>query len=64
MKTCLLSFLLVLAAAASTARAQAPSGAAAATLTNASVVKLVRAGFREKTLRMSLTIPNAGKIMM
>ena len=56
MKTCLLSFLLVFAAASATARGQVPGGAAAATLTNASVVKLVRAGFREKTL---ITIINA-----
>src|SRR5215218_1530655 len=50
MKTCLLSFVLVFVAAASTARAQGQGPAAAATLTNASVVKLVRAGFREKTV--------------
>ncbi|MFL6254393.1 MAG: hypothetical protein ACJ74T_05190 [Pyrinomonadaceae bacterium] len=50
MKTCLLSFVLVFVAAASTARAQGPSQAATTTLTNASVVKLVRAGFREKTV--------------
>src|SRR5215210_8102817 len=50
MKTCLLSFVLVFVAAASTARAQGPSPAATTTLTNASVVKLVRAGFREKTV--------------
>jgi hypothetical protein len=49
MKTCLLSFVLVFVAAASTARAQG-SSPAATTLTNASVVKLVRAGFREKTV--------------
>jgi hypothetical protein len=48
MKTCLLSFVLVFVAAASTAQAQGP--AAPTTLTNASVVKLVRAGFREKTV--------------
>ena len=48
MKTCLLSLVLVFAAA--TARAQGPSPAAPTTLTNASVVKLVRAGFREKTV--------------
>lgn len=50
MKTCLLSFVLVFVAAAATARAQGPSPAATTTLTNASVVKLVRAGFREKTV--------------
>ncbi|MDT5272503.1 MAG: hypothetical protein QOH49_4689 [Acidobacteriota bacterium] len=50
MKTCLLSFVLVFVAAASTARAQGPSPAGSTTLTNASVVKLVRAGFREKTV--------------
>jgi hypothetical protein len=49
MKTCLLSFVLAFAAAA-TARAQAQTPAAPTTLTNASVVKLVRAGFKEKTL--------------
>lgn len=49
MKTCLLSFVLVFVAAAVTARAQGPSPATT-TLTNASVVKLVRAGFKEKTL--------------
>lgn len=54
MKTCLLSFVLVFVAAAVTARAQGP--ASATTLTNASVVKLVRAGFKEKTL---ITIINA-----
>ena len=48
MKTRLLSLLLVFVAAAATASAQSP--AASTTLTNASVVKLVRAGFREKTL--------------
>lgn len=53
MKTCLLSFVLVFVAAAATAQGQTP---AAATLTNASVVKLVRAGFKEKTL---ITIINA-----
>ncbi len=52
MKTCLLSFVLVFVAAASTAQAQGT----ATTLTNASVVKLVRAGFKEKTL---ITIINA-----
>jgi hypothetical protein len=50
MKTCLLSFVLLFVAAASTARAQGPSPAATTTLTNAAVVKLVRAGFREKTV--------------
>jgi hypothetical protein len=50
-KTCLLTLALVLVAA--TARAQTTGqngGAASMTLTNASVVKLVRAGFREKTV--------------
>jgi hypothetical protein len=56
MKTRLLSLLLVFVAAAATARAQGQSPAASTTLTNASVVKLVRAGFREKTL---ITIINA-----
>ena len=46
MKTRLLSFVLVFAAAAAAAQGQAVS----TTLTNASVVKLVRAGFREKTV--------------
>jgi len=50
MKTCLLSFVLVFVAAVSTARAQGPSPAAPTTLTNAAVVKLVRAGFKEKTV--------------
>ena len=50
MKTCLLSFVLVFVAAAPPARAQGQSPAASMTLTNASVVKLVRAGFREKTV--------------
>jgi hypothetical protein len=53
MKTRLMSFVLVfVAAAAVPARAQGPGqgGAASTTLTNASVVKLVRAGFREKTV--------------
>ncbi|HEX6185028.1 MAG TPA: hypothetical protein VFZ44_14170 [Pyrinomonadaceae bacterium] len=53
MKTCLLSLMLVfVAASAVPARAQAAGQGAAAstTLTNASVMKLVRAGFREKTL--------------
>ena len=50
LKTCLLSLALAFAAA-SAARAQAQNGGAASTtLTNASVVKLVRAGFREKTV--------------
>src|SRR5919107_272268 len=52
LKTCLLSLALVFAAVSATpARAQAQNGGAASmTLTNASVVKLVRAGFREKTV--------------
>jgi hypothetical protein len=50
MKTRLFCFALVFVAAAATARAQAPLPAAPATLTNASVVKLVRAGFKEKTV--------------
>jgi hypothetical protein len=50
MKTRLLAFLLVFVAAAATARAQAQGPSSATTLTNASVVKLVRAGFREKTV--------------
>jgi hypothetical protein len=53
MKTCLLCLLLVfVAASASPARAQGRGGVAASptTLTNASVLKLVRAGFKEKTL--------------
>ena len=50
MKTRLLSFVLVFVAAAATARAQAPSPTASTTLTNAAVVKLVRAGFKEKTV--------------
>lgn len=50
LKTCLLSLALAFAAASAThARAQ-NGGAATTTLTNASVVKLVRAGFREKTV--------------
>ena len=48
MKTRLLSFVLVFAAAAATAHAQGQG--ATNTLTNASVVKLVRAGFKEKTV--------------
>ncbi|MCA1618271.1 MAG: hypothetical protein LC795_02945 [Acidobacteria bacterium] len=52
MKTCLLGLLLVFVAASpSAARAQGRGVAASSTtLTNASVLKLVRAGFREKTL--------------
>src|SRR5215213_3931870 len=53
LKACLLSLALVIAAAsAAPARAQGQGGGGAAsmTLTNASVVKLVRAGFREKTV--------------
>src|SRR5215210_7939047 len=53
MKTCLMSLALAFVAAASApARAQGvnQSSASAATLTNSSVVKLVRAGFKEKTL--------------
>src|ERR1700754_427320 len=52
LKSCLLSLALVfVAASAVPARAQAQNGGAASTtLTNASVVKLVRAGFREKTV--------------
>jgi hypothetical protein len=53
MKTCLMSLALVfVAAAAAPARAQgvSQSPAASTTLTNASVVKLVRAGFKEKTV--------------
>jgi hypothetical protein len=53
MKTCLMSLALVfVAAAAVPARAQGvnQSSQSSATLSNASVVKLVRAGFREKTL--------------
>ncbi|MBV9924943.1 MAG: hypothetical protein JOZ96_08020 [Acidobacteria bacterium] len=51
MKTRLLSFVLVFVAAVSAARAQGQSQPAGSnTLTNASVVKLVRAGFREKTV--------------
>jgi hypothetical protein len=50
MKTRLLSFVLVFVAAAAAARAQGQSPAPTNTLTNASVVKLVRAGFREKTV--------------
>src|SRR5215213_2093891 len=53
MKTCLMSLALVcVAAAAAPARAQgvSQSPSASTTLTNASVVKLVRAGFKEKTV--------------
>ena len=50
MKTRLLSFVLVFVAAAAAARAQGQGRAATTTLTNASVVKLVRAGFKEKTV--------------
>ena len=50
MKSRLLSFVLVFVAAAATAQGQVPSPAATTTLTNAAVVKLVRAGFREKTV--------------
>jgi hypothetical protein len=49
MKTRLLSFVLVFAAAACAAQAQSQP-AASNTLTNASVLKLVRAGFKEKTV--------------
>jgi hypothetical protein len=49
MKTCLLSLVLVFAAAAVPARAQG-GRAGAESLTNASVVKLVRAGFKEKSV--------------
>src|SRR3954469_20194606 len=50
MKTCLLSLALVFVAALTVpARAQGP-GQSVGPLTNASVVKLVRAGFREKTV--------------
>ena len=50
MKIYLLSLVLVFVAASVPARAQAQGGTASTTLTNASVIKLVRAGFREKTL--------------
>lgn len=51
MKTCLLGLLLVfVAASAAPARAQGVAAASRTTLTNESVVKLVRAGFKEKTL--------------
>ena len=50
MKTCLLSLVLVLVVAAGAARAQGQGPSASMTLTNASVVKLVRAGFKEKTV--------------
>lgn len=49
MKTWLLSLALILITAAANVRAQ-NGGQSAAPLTNASVVKLVRAGFREKTV--------------
>ena len=49
MKTCLLSLVLVFVAAAVPARAQGGRGAREP-LTNASVVKLVRAGFKEKSV--------------
>src|SRR5687768_9602758 len=49
MKRCLLSLALVFGAA-SAARAQGQGPSASTTLTNASVIKLVRAGFREKTV--------------
>ncbi|MBV8859960.1 MAG: hypothetical protein JOZ02_23720 [Acidobacteria bacterium] len=49
MKTRLLSFVLVFVAAACAAQAQSQP-AASNTLTNASVLKLVRAGFKEKTV--------------
>src|SRR3954463_9576869 len=51
LKTCLLTLALIFVAA--TARAQTTGqngGATSMTLTNAAVVKLVRAGFREKTV--------------
>lgn len=51
LKTYLLSLVLVFAAASSApAQGQGGGGASSMTLTNASVVKLVRAGFREKTV--------------
>ena len=50
MKTRFFCLVLVFAAAAATAHAQGQGPAATNTLTNASVVKLVRAGFREKTV--------------
>ncbi len=52
MKTCLLCIVLVFVAAAVPARGQGANQQAAGstTLTNASVLKLVRAGFKEKTL--------------
>ena len=51
MKTCLMSLALVFVAAlAVPARAQSGGAQTVAPLTNASVVKLVRAGFREKTV--------------
>jgi hypothetical protein len=50
MKTCLLSFVLAFAAAAAGGRARAQTPAPPTTLTNSSVLKLVRAGFKERTL--------------
>lgn len=50
MKTCLLCLVLVFVAAAAQPRAQAQTPTSPTTLTNSSVVKLVRAGFKEKTL--------------
>jgi hypothetical protein len=52
LKTCLLTLALAFVAtpARSLTTGQGGGGAASMTLTNASVVKLVRAGFREKTL--------------
>ena len=49
MKTCLMSLVLALVFVAPS-RAQSAGQGASTTLTNASVVKLVRAGFREKTV--------------
>jgi hypothetical protein len=50
MKTFLISFTLAFVVASAPARAQGQGGASTTTLTNASVIKLVRAGFREKTV--------------
>src|SRR3954468_11969618 len=53
LKTCLMSLLLASAAfvfGGASARAQTGGAQSVAPLTNASVVKLVRAGFREKTV--------------
>src|ERR671927_1203583 len=50
MKTRLFCLVLVFVAAGASARARAQGQAAPTTLTNAAVVKLVRAGFREKTV--------------